>query len=48
MLDVGFLSHLGHCSRYIDFKFMRWRILTGMKAGAAVMAKISEIVQISR
>jgi len=40
------LPNLGHRTGHVDFEFMRRRVLAGMKAGAAVMAKIGEVMKI--
>ncbi|MDT4857618.1 hypothetical protein FQZ97_920500 [compost metagenome] len=46
VVGVGLPPHGGHGLRHVDRKLVRWRVLAGMQAGAAVVAQVGQEVDV--
>ena len=46
IVGVGLRAHLGHGLRHVDGELVRWRVLAGMQAGATVVAKVGQVVDV--
>ena len=46
VVGIGLHAHPGHRLRHVDREFMRRRVLTGVQAGAAVVAQICQIIDV--